>query len=290
VTAPRLYLGIDGGGTRCRARIRDEAGLLLGEGEAGSANARRGARATMDAIITAARAALAAGRLPESALGSLHAGAGLAGVCQSADMAAMAAEPHPFRSLRLTTDFGAACLGAHAGRDGGVVIAGTGSVAYGRLQRQELRFGGWGFEASDDGGGAALGRAIVRHALKAADGMAPRGALADVALLVLGGDQEAVVTWCGRAGPADYGRLTPLVFEHALADPEAARLRDGAAAEIGALVARLLGLGIDRVALVGGLAEPLTPYLPEQARAALVAPASDAVDGAIALARLGDVA
>jgi glucosamine kinase len=289
MTAARLYLGVDGGGTRCRARIRDDSGRLLGEGEAGSANARRGARATMEAVVAASRAALAAGGLSEREFGSLHAGAGLAGVCQSADMAAMAAEPHPFRSLRLTTDFATACLGAHAGQDGGVVIAGTGSVAYGRLRGLEWRFGGWGFEASDDGGGAALGRAIVRHALKAADGMAPRGPLADDALLALGGDQEAAVSWCGRAGPADYGRLAPLVFQRAAVDSEAARLRDEAAREIGALVMRLRGLGIDRVALVGGLAEPLAPYLAEQARAALVAPASDAVEGAIALARLGDL-
>ncbi|MFC7054197.1 BadF/BadG/BcrA/BcrD ATPase family protein [Hansschlegelia quercus] len=290
MTEARLYLGVDGGGTRCRARIRDDAGSLLGEGEAGSANARRGARATMGAIVAASRAALAIAGLPMTALGSLHAGAGLAGVCQPADMAAMAAEPHPFRSLRLTTDFTTACLGAHEGRDGGVVIAGTGSVAYGRLRGREWRFGGWGFEASDDGGGAALGRAIVRHALKAADGMAPRGTLSESALLALGGDQEAAVSWCGRASPADYGRLAPLAFEHAAADAEAARLRDEAAAEIGALVMRLLELGVDRVALVGGLAAPLASHLPEQACAALVEPASDAADGAIALARLGDAA
>lgn len=286
----RLYLGVDGGGTRCRARLRDEAGGLLGEGEAGAANARRGARATMEAVIAASRAALSAAAIPESALTDLVAGAGLAGVCQAADMAAMQAEPHPFRSLALTTDFATACLGAHAGQDGGVVIAGTGSVAYGRLGGREWRFGGWGFEASDDGGGAPLGREVARHALRAADGMAPHGPLAIAALGVLGGDQEAAVTWIGRAGPADFGGLAPLVFTHAETDPEARRLRDEAAAHVGALVSRLIACGIDRVALVGGLAGPLGPHLPETARMALVPPASDAADGAIALARLSDAA
>ena len=47
-----LFMGLDAGGTRCRARIRDASGRLLGEGEAGPANARRGSRAAMDAMIT----------------------------------------------------------------------------------------------------------------------------------------------------------------------------------------------------------------------------------------------
>ena len=39
---PVLFLGVDGGGTRCRARLTEVDGRMLGEGIAGSANIRLG--------------------------------------------------------------------------------------------------------------------------------------------------------------------------------------------------------------------------------------------------------
>lgn len=281
----RLFLGVDGGGTRCRARIRDGSGRLIGEGVAGAANARRGARATMEAVVAAAREALAAGGVGADALARLHAGLGLAGVCQREGRAAVLAEPHPFASRALTTDFAAACLGAHGGEDGGVVIVGTGSVAYGRANGREFRFGGWGFEVSDDGGGAPLGRAAVAHALRAADGLEPRGALAEETLQMLGGDQDAAVAWVGAAGPADFGSFAPLVLRHAAGDPAAERLLKAAAAAVSALVLRLVGCGAARIALVGGLSEAYAPRLSDAARSPLVEPKGDALDGALELAR-----
>jgi len=280
-----LLLGLDAGGTRCRARIRDAEGRLIGEGEAGPANARRGSRVAMEAMVTAARAALAAGQLPADSLSRLVAAAGLAGVSQAQEMEKMRAEPHPFARLELATDFATACLGAHAGGDGGIVIVGTGSAAYARIGRAEFRFGGWGFEVGDDGGGAPLGREVVRHALRAADGLAPRGSLAEEALAALGGDQDAAVEWVGRAAPSDFGRLAPLVFAHANQDPEAARLRDECAGHVTSLVLRLAACGAERVALVGGLSSAIAPHLQASAQALLVEPAADATEGALALAR-----
>lgn len=48
-----LLVGIDGGGTSCRARIRDNQGQLLGEGKSGSANILLGVEVAMSAIIEA---------------------------------------------------------------------------------------------------------------------------------------------------------------------------------------------------------------------------------------------
>ncbi|HEY0292423.1 MAG TPA: BadF/BadG/BcrA/BcrD ATPase family protein [Hansschlegelia sp.] len=282
-----LHVGVDGGGTRCRARIRDGAGRLLGEGEAGSANARRGSAAAMNAVVSASRAALAAAGRPEETLSSLIAGVGLAGVSQKREMAAMRAEPHPFRSISIATDFAIACLGAHGGGDGGIVIVGTGSAAYGRANGSEWRFGGWGFEVGDDGGGAPLGREAVRSALRAADGLIPRGPLAEDVLHAIGGDQDAAVEWVGRAAPADFGRLAPLALKHAAEDPEARRLVDEAAGHVAALIHRLVACGVGRVALVGGLSAAIEPYLTDAARAPLVAAVADPMDGAIALAKQG---
>jgi glucosamine kinase len=285
-----LFLGVDGGGTRCRARIRDAAGRLVGEGEAGAANARRGARAAMEAVVTAAGAALAAGGLPSGALSRLHAGLGLAGVSQPRDMAAVLAEPHPFARRALTTDFAIACLGAHGGEDGGIVIVGTGSAAYAVVAGVEWRFGGWGFEIGDEGGGAPLGREAVRHALRAADGIEPCGPLAADILAAIGGGPDAAVDWVGHASPAEFGRLAPLVFRHAAADPNASRLLNETAGHVAALIRRLIACGAKRVALVGGLSRAIVPHLPTDARERLVEPRADAAEGAIALARSGAAA
>jgi glucosamine kinase len=276
-----LFLGVDGGGTRCRARVRDASGRLVGEGEAGSANVRRGVRAAMDAVVAAATAAIGDARL----LGRLHAGVGLAGVSQRAQFAATLAEPNPFASFTLATDFAVACLGAHGGGDGGLVIAGTGSAAYARIDGREHRFGGWGFEVGDDGGAAPLGRAILRHSLRAADGLEPAGPLADAVLAAVGGDPDAAVEWVGRSGPADFGRLAPFAFAHAADDPEAARLVAETGGHVSALILRLVACGAGRVALTGGLAAPVTPYLAASARGRLVPALADPADGAIALAR-----
>ncbi|WP_407048700.1 BadF/BadG/BcrA/BcrD ATPase family protein [Methyloraptor flagellatus] len=75
-----LFLGVDGGGTRCRARLRDRAGRRLGEAEGGLANIYQDFDRALDSIATTAAAAIAAAGLPPEAIGRCRAGLGLAGV------------------------------------------------------------------------------------------------------------------------------------------------------------------------------------------------------------------
>jgi glucosamine kinase len=53
---------------------------------------------------------------------------------------------------------------------------------------------------------------------------------------------------------------------------------------IDALASRLAALGIPRIALVGGLASSIEPWLPAETRKHLVAPADDALEGALLIA------
>src|SRR5436190_1059620 len=76
-------------------------------------------------------------------------------------------------SVCYVNDATIACLGAHGGYDGGVVLVGTGSVALAIVNGREIRIGGYGFPISDEGSGAALGLAALRLALKAHDGRIP---------------------------------------------------------------------------------------------------------------------
>src|SRR5262245_16965892 len=97
MTAP-LFMGVDGGGTRCSARLRDADGRLLGEGAAGPANARLGEPAIVE-VLKACRAALASAGLDEEVFAHTHAGYGLAGTQQEEHRQWVLAQPHPFASL-----------------------------------------------------------------------------------------------------------------------------------------------------------------------------------------------
>jgi glucosamine kinase len=281
-----LFIGVDGGGTRCRARLADEAGTTLGEGLGGPANVRRDARLALHSVLAASRAALAAAGLDVNVIGRVHAGLGLAGAGQRSALERFAGLPHPFASVSIETDAYVAWLGAFGGADGAILIAGTGSCGLAILRGKRTHVGGLGSEVSDEGSGAAIGREAIRRALWADDGRAPMTPLAAALLARFGARHDAIVDWARQATPEDYARLAPLVFEHARAgDPLGAALVREAAAELARIGARLLAAGAPRVALMGGLAEPLRPWLPEALAARLVAPEGDALDGALLMAR-----
>jgi glucosamine kinase len=90
----------------------------------------------------------------------------------------------------------------------------------------------------------------------------------------------------GSAKPKDFAALAPLVVEHALADDLAGcELMCLAANHIEILVKRLLAMGAPKIALSGGLASSVEPWLSEKAKRCLVPPAADALTGAVDLAR-----
>jgi glucosamine kinase len=153
----QFYIGVDGGGTSCRARIEDAEGRLLGQGAAGAAATRIGADRSMQAVRTASIAATTDAGLLPTALAHASAGVGLAGIDRKGAREALLSFPHPFRNVVYATDANVACLGAHSGRDGGIVVLGTGSVGFARVNGRELRIGGYGFPISDEGSGADLG-------------------------------------------------------------------------------------------------------------------------------------
>src|SRR5207244_11027766 len=97
------------------------------------------------------------------------AGIGLAGLGRRGAETALNKIAHPFASVTFISDGMAACLGAHSGADGAIVVAGTGSVGVGLIGGREIRLAGYGFPVSDEGSGADIGLQVVRLALRAFD-------------------------------------------------------------------------------------------------------------------------
>jgi glucosamine kinase len=281
-----LFIGFDGGATACRARIRDMNGCLLGEGESGPANIHSNFQRAVESIRRAGEAALRSAGLRELALQHSHAGLGLAGAGIKDACDRLHSEKLPFASVLLETDAYVAWLGAHQGRDGAIVILGTGSCGLALIKGRRISVAGWGAEVSDEAGGQRIGREALRRTLWAFDGRAKKTALSAAILDRFGGDPAKIVRFASRATPAQYAALAPLVFEYASSqDPLAITLVEETAEAAVAIIDRLVDAGSRAISLVGGLAEPLMPWLPRRLSDLLKEPQTDPLDGSILMAR-----
>jgi glucosamine kinase len=286
VTRRALYLGVDGGGSRCRARIEDYSGAVLGEGGSGPATTRLGIDEAWRSIMRACMAAAEQAELAREDFARMQAGIGLAGLAREGAEAALEEIAHPFASIRFISDGLAACLGAHTGKDGAIVVAGTGSIGVGLLGGRELRFGGYGFPISDEGSGADIGLQAIRLALCAADRRAEMSPLLEEMLRAFADDPFQAVAWSKQASATDYAAFAPMVLRHASeGDPIARRIVERAADAIGGLLDAFVRLGIERLSLVGGLSEPIAAWLKPEIRNRLTPAEGDAVAGALLVAK-----
>jgi glucosamine kinase len=280
-----LFLGVDGGGTRCRARLETADGKVLGRGVSGPASMRFGIDVASASIMTATGQALAEAGLNEAALGSIYAGMGLAGTGQLGARDALDSWKHPFAGAWFEGDGYLAWLGAFGGGDGGIVVCGTGSIGI-TYKGRTIRVGGYGFPVSDEGSGAHIGLNAVRYALRTLDGRSQSTEFAKEILSRFNADPAVVVRWSETATPTDYAAFAALVIKYSeLGEVAATRLLRDAAAHIAGLAEAVLARGAPRVALVGGLVEYIRPYLPAETAAKLAEPQADAMAGGIMLAK-----
>ena len=293
-------VGFDCGGSSTRAVVVACDGSVLGQGLSGASNALA---VGIDAAVRAVGAAfgqayMEAGRpaMPCDAAVVARAGAGT-----SIDPALVRAirAAVPARRLLVDGDTLAAWAGAFPGGAGLVVIAGTGSVAFGIAPNGErVQVGGWGYVLGDEGSGYAVGLAAIRSVLRFFDGRDDPTSLA-MALI----DHLHVRSPAGLVRRVyvegitrdEIAALVPLVAAHAMVGDAVAMRIIEEAAEALALLARAgverLGGGV-AVAPLGGLFAnvPLLAgsFVTHLGRVApdvrVVAPHFDAVGGAAILA------
>jgi glucosamine kinase len=281
-----FFIGVDGGATSCRARIRDMDGALLGEGESGPANIHANLPLAIKSIQEAANGALRSAGLAKNSLSAAHAGLGLAGAGLKSACDQLRATPIPFGSIQLETDAYVAWLGAHEGEDGGIAILGTGSCGLAVVNGRRTAVAGWGPEISDEAGGQRMGREALRRSLWAYDGRSEQTELTTTILNRFEWDPAKIVSFASKAAAADYARFAPLIFHYVSArDSVAIALVEEAAAAAAEIIERLLSVGSPAISLIGGLAEPLTPWLPRNLCSYIRAPKCDPADGAILMAR-----
>jgi glucosamine kinase len=248
----QFYIGVDGGGTSCRARIEDAEGRLLGQGAAGPAATRFGADRSIQAVRTVSEAAAIDAGLPPTALAQTSAGVGLAGIDRKGAREALLSFWHPFLRVVYASDAKVACLGAHGGHDGAIVVLGTGSVGFARVNGRDLYIGGYGFPISDESSAAELGLQAVRPTLRTHDGRATMSPFLLEVMRRLGPDAPTLVAWAEQATTTDYASLAPIVLSHAEAgDPFAEEIVAEGARHVGVLIHSLVDFGAPRISLLG---------------------------------------
>lgn len=194
---------------------------------------------------------------------------------------------------RLSVVHDARLVLAAAGLDAGIaLVAGTGSVAYGRTHAgEEAQRGGWGWMVGDDGSGVWIAREAAREVLSRFDAGGDLGPLGEALLAAAGaaGVREMIANLHGMREPMRWASLASAVFATAAVD-------EGSARVIGRAADALAGLaeGIQRtlrlegpVVIAGGLLlhEPrLELALRERLSAPLVRLEQPPVEGAVRLA------
>ncbi len=168
----RLWLGVDGGGTNCRAAIVDANALVCGEGRAEAANFLRvGLEAAIKHIkIAVDEACKHAGTEPSKITTACVGLAGVSHPDHHRRMLAALKQVLPIPKIALETDARVALAGATGNEPGIVIIAGTGSIACGINDRGRFaRAGGWGPTMGDEGSGSYIGRRALEAVVMAYD-------------------------------------------------------------------------------------------------------------------------
>ena len=283
----KLFMGIDGGGTKCRAIIVNESNDVLGMGIAGPGNPLHGFAQATASIEQSARLALQDAGLADISLSEITAGIGLAGVNLPSLLTQMNQWHSPFKKMYLTTDLLIACMGAHQGEDGAVIIAGTGSCGFSYVNGHAFMLGGHGFPHGDKGSGAWVGFVACQHALMELDKLVPSSLLTTQVLAHLKVSNAVQLVELIANKPAAYfAQLAACVFKSAQQNDAAAIdiIKDGAN-YISDIARELLKQNPPRISFIGGLSESITTWLDSDIKSKLAAPLSAPEMGAVLYAK-----
>jgi N-acetylglucosamine kinase-like BadF-type ATPase len=167
-------LGIDAGGTKTVCHLADEHGTLVAEARGPGANLQAAGELHVEKVLHDVMEEALGDRAIVPAAICL----GIAGVDRADDSAVVRGIMRRigYKARALVVNDALVALEAGApGAPGVVIVAGTGSIAYGRNARFEAaRAGGWGHVLGDEGSGFWIGRAALRAVLREADRRGPR--------------------------------------------------------------------------------------------------------------------
>lgn len=180
----KYFLGIDGGGTKTAYLLADETGKVLAqERTAGCSYKDIGLENTAKLLKEgAARCAQKAG-MKEEQLAAIALGLPCLGEYKKEDAHVIQAIKKVFSSapIHITNDVEAGWAGSLGLQPGINIVAGTGSIAFGKnIKGESRRSGGWSAFFGDEGSCHWLGRRTMELFSKEADGRVPKSSLYEI--------------------------------------------------------------------------------------------------------------
>ncbi len=248
-SAPKLILGVEGGGTKTEWALLDERGRELRMGTLPAANLRLiGDGELLDLLRV----------LPG---GATHAGVFLAGCANAADrkrLEGLVQRVWPAAVVAVGGDRESGFATAFGDGDGIAVIAGTGSAVTGRCRGRTDKGGGWGHLLGDTGSGYQLAMTALRYVLSNYDLSRTSDLLSQGILRMLALNRlDDLVAWAANADKMSVAKLAPVVFAAAKEGHQEmiSVIQNGAhaLAEYTRAVAQRLECEAAEVRLLGGL-------------------------------------
>jgi len=216
-------VGIDGGGTKTHAVIATMEGVILTDFVGGPSNMQiTGVEKTAETIFRLIVKCCKFAKCDFSQVAAV--GCGLAGAGRGSDQARMkrglehyaASHKVKFKKIVINSDARTALEGAFDGAPGIILIAGTGSIAFGKdVQGDIHRVGGWGRYLDDEGSGYYIGKRAIAAVARYLDGLGRKTTLIrDLAVSFGLKDQSAIIDAVYRNN-FDIASVAPLVLQGA---------------------------------------------------------------------------
>ena len=178
--AKTYYIGIDGGGTKTKFDLFDSDKNSIASITMPTIHPAQASFKEVVSVLTDAKEKLLKKINDNSYI--LKVGAGLGGYGINAEYRKKLEDEFStvFDEFKLYSDAYAAMLGALAGEDGILMIAGTGSIALAKIGDETFRCGGFGYRYGDEGSAYSIGKALISMALKEADGRLDKSIISDL--------------------------------------------------------------------------------------------------------------
>jgi glucosamine kinase len=208
-----FFLGIDGGGTKTRCVVGDEKSRL-GAGNSSSSKVQRvGEACARDALSSAVQGACREANISPKQI--VRACAGITGAARPEIAGVMRDLVTNIvgGQVEIIGDIEVAFEDAFRSGPGVMMIAGTGSIAFGKNEKGETaRAGGWGYPISDEGSGQWIGVEAVRAALQARDRGQSSELLSDLMGKLGANSFEDFIVRLNANPPIDFATLFPTVL------------------------------------------------------------------------------
>lgn len=212
----RYVAGLDGGGTKTAVTVADERGAVAGTFVAGPINFNgqdeESIRGTFREIMeTIGQASGGLNRCAQICIGA----AGVSNPEVSDRLAKLVRESGYAGGLRIVGDHETALYGALERPYGIILIAGTGSICFGRNEAGLIhRTGGFGYLIDDEGSGYSIGRDLLAAVVRASDGRSGPTAITELVFGQLGvGSVPEIIgfVYDKRTNKKDVAALAPLL-------------------------------------------------------------------------------